>query len=69
MGDTQGVVQVSVKLVELIVAGAICLVNAALMAELIGTAVVGPGVVVAGTVNWTRGRVVSSVSPVVKCHT
>jgi hypothetical protein len=44
-------------------------VKAAEMAELMDTPVVGPGMVVAGTLRVTRGRVVSGVRPVVKVHT
>ena len=58
-----------VKLAPLMVVGAIDSVKVAEIAELLGTPVVGPGAVVTGTVNWTLGRVVSVVAPVVKCHT
>ena len=49
--------QVTVKLVCESVAGARALEKIAAMAELPGTASVGPGVVVTGVVNRTRGRV------------
>jgi hypothetical protein len=50
-------VQVTVKEAPETVAGARVLVKIALMAELPGTPGVGPGVVVNGLVNNTRGRV------------
>jgi hypothetical protein len=53
----------------MIVAGAISLVKAAAMAELVATPAVGPGIVVAGAVEVIPGRVVSGGTPVVKCHT
>ena len=59
----------TVKLAPLMVVGAIFSVKAAVTDELMGTPVVGPGVVVAGTVSNTLGRVVPNVTPVVKCHT
>jgi hypothetical protein len=55
--------------VPLTVAGAIASVKVAVIAELTGTPVVGPGVVVAGTVSVTPGRVVSAEAPVVNFHT
>jgi hypothetical protein len=42
--------------------------KAAVMAELAGAPAVGPGVVVAGSVISTVGRVVSAVAPVVNCQ-
>jgi hypothetical protein len=60
---------VSVKLVAVIVAGAIDVLNTAVMAVLVGTAAVGPGLVVGGTVIVTLGRVTLAVTPVVNCHT
>jgi hypothetical protein len=65
VGATQGAAQVNVKLVAVIVAGAIALLKTTAIAELLGTPVVGPGVVVAGTVVTTRGRVASEVAAVV----
>jgi hypothetical protein len=53
-------VQVTVKVAPLIVAGAMSLVKVALMALLLGMPVVGPGIVVAGKVVDTRGRVRSA---------
>jgi hypothetical protein len=50
------------------VAGDMSSLNAALMAELAGTPVVGPGLSVAGLVSSTLGRVVSTVAPVVNVH-
>src|SRR5688572_4741353 len=44
-------------------------VNVAVTAVLAGTPAVGPGVLVAGTVSATRGRVVSGATPVVKLQT
>ncbi len=61
--------QLSVKLLAPKVAAAMSSVNTALRAALVATPVVGPGVVVAGTVSATRGRVVSASTPVVNCHT
>jgi hypothetical protein len=63
------VVQVRVKLLAEIVAGDMFSEKMALTAILIGTLVVGPGVLVVGTVKVTLGRVMSVVLPVVKCHT
>ena len=60
---------VSVKLAAPIDAGAMSSLKIALIAELLGKPAVGPGVVVAGTVSTTRGRVVSAVTPVVNCQT
>lgn len=60
--------QVTAKLAVVKVAGAICSVKVAVIEELIGTPVVGPGVVVAGTVRNTEGLVVSGAEPVVKLH-
>jgi hypothetical protein len=69
VGETHGAVQVTVKLVPVIVAGAKLFVKTAIMAELLGTPTVGPGVVVAGEVMDTRGRVRSEGEPtVVNCH-
>ena len=51
------------------VAGAMSLVNAAVIAALTGSPAVGPGLVVAGSVRSTLGRVVSAVTPVLNCHT
>jgi hypothetical protein len=68
VGETQGAVQVTVKVVAFMVAGDMSSLNAALMAELAGTPVVGPGLSVAGLVSSTLGRVVSSVAPVVNVH-
>ena len=62
----QGAVQVTVKLVFETLAGAIFSEKAALIAILAGTPTVGPGAVVAGTVDATRGRVASTALPVVK---
>jgi hypothetical protein len=67
-GETHGAAQVTVKLLALIVAGAILLVKMAVMALLLGTPRVGPGIVVAGTVNEIWGRVASVVAAVVNCH-
>jgi hypothetical protein len=58
-------VQVTVKLAAVIVAGAILLVKIAVTARLLGTPVVGPGIVVAGAVENTRGRVTSTGVPTV----
>ena len=63
-GDTQGNVQVTVKLAAVIVGGDISSLNTALIEVLLGTPTVGPGVVVAGTVNITLGLVVSALAPV-----
>jgi hypothetical protein len=52
-----------------IVAGFISSLKLATIAVLLGTPGVGPGIVVTGTVNVTRGRVVSDVAPVVNLHT
>jgi hypothetical protein len=69
VGETQGNVHVTVKLVPMIVAGAMSLVKTALMAELLGTPGVGPGMVVAGLVTDTRGRVTSEGdATVVNCQ-
>ena len=57
--------QVTVKLAAVIVAGAILLVKIAVTARLLGTPVVGPGIVVAGAVENTRGRVTSRGVPTV----
>ena len=51
------------------VAGEMSSVNTAEMAVLVATPVVGPGVVVAGTVEITPGRVVSAVNAVLKLQT
>jgi hypothetical protein len=69
VGDTHGRVQATVKLAAERVAGDMSLLNTALMAVLLGTPVVGPGVVVAGTVIVTRGRDKSALAPVVNVHT
>ena len=68
-GATQGAAQVTVKLVPVIVAGAMSSVKTAVMAVLAGTPAVGPGLVVAGTVSATLGRVVSGATPVVNRQT
>jgi hypothetical protein len=68
-GDTQGAAHVTVKVAVVIVAGFISVVKAASMAELVGTPVVGPGMVVTGAVDVTPGRVVADDAPVVKCQT
>ena len=65
-GETQGGAQVRVKLAVFRLPGAIASVKTALTAVLAGTLINGPGLVVAGTVKETRGRVVSEVIPVVK---
>src|SRR5450759_2888049 len=52
----------------MIVAGAISLLNVAVIAVLTNTPVVGPGLVVAGMVLVTVGRVISASRPVVKVH-
>jgi hypothetical protein len=57
-----------VKLAAVIVAGAMALLKTAMIAVLAGTASVGPGIVVAGTVVTTRGRVASAVAAVVNCQ-
>jgi hypothetical protein len=44
-------------------------VKTALIALLVDTPAVGPGAVVAGTVNDTLGRVVSGTTPVLNCQT
>ena len=59
----------TVKLLALRLAGLMSSLNTALIRELLGTPVVGPGVLVAGTVNVTRGRVELPAAPVVKVHT
>jgi hypothetical protein len=64
-GATHGVLQVTVKLDTLMVAGFMSSLKVALMTVLLATLAVGPGLVVAGTVSTTTGRVVSGVSPVV----
>jgi hypothetical protein len=62
-------VQVTVKFAPITVAGAKFLVNVAVIAELLGTPRVGPGVLVAGLVINTRGRVTSAgVATVVNCQ-
>jgi len=58
-----------VKVAAVIVAGFISSLKLATIAVLLGTPGVGPGIVVTGTVNVTRGRVVSDVAPVVNLHT
>jgi hypothetical protein len=68
-GLMHGVGQVTKKFVVVIVAGATSSLKIALIAELLGTPVVGPGIVVIGAVAVTVGRVVSEVRPVVKVHT
>jgi hypothetical protein len=51
------------------VEGSISSLKVAVIAELVKTLRVGPGVVVAGTVIVTSGRVVSAAKLVVKVHT
>ena len=68
-GETHGLTQVTVKLVALKVAGVISSLNTALIVVLLGTPIVGPGEVVAGTVSVTRGRVALAATPVVNVHT
>ena len=67
-GAAQGTGHVTTKDAAVIVAGTTSSVNSAEIATLVGTPVVGPGVVVAGTVDTTRGRVASVVAPVVNCQ-
>ena len=59
----------TVKLAPLIVAGAISSEKTAVIAVLVGTPVVGPGMVVAGIVIVTLGLVVSGANPVVNVQT
>jgi len=59
----------TVKLLALMVDGAIASVNATVIAEFVGTPAVGPGVVVVGTVSSTPGRVRLAVPPVVNTQT
>ena len=59
----------SVKLAPLIVAGAISSENTAVIAVLVPTPVVSPGIVVAGMVIVTLGLVVSGAKPVVNVQT
>lgn len=71
VGATQGagVRHVTVNVLPETVAGASPLEKTAAMAELPGTPGVGPGVVVTGLVNSTRGRVISEgVATVVNVH-
>ena len=68
-GATQGAAQVTIKLVAVIVEGAISSEKTAVIAVLVGTSGVMRGTVVAGTVIVTLGWVVSGASPVVKVHT
>jgi hypothetical protein len=68
-GLAQGAAQVTVKLVPVSVAGVTSSLKMALIVELFGTPVVGPGIVVTGEVVITVGRVVSSAKPVVNVHT
>ena len=59
----------TVKLAAVIVAADISSLNAALIAVLLGTPVVGPGAVVVGTVKVTLGFVALALEPVVNVHT
>jgi len=68
-GAVHGAAQVSVKVLPVIDAGAMSSVNTAEIALLVATPAVGPGLVVAGTVSETLGRVVSARTPVVKRQT
>ena len=67
-GATHGTGHVTTKLALVIVAGTTSSVNSTEIATLVGTPAVGPGVVVTGTVDATRGRVASVVAPVVNCQ-
>jgi hypothetical protein len=68
-GEVQGAAHVTVNVAGRIVAGAIDSVNTATIDALIGAFGVGPGDVVAGAVNVTRGRIVSGEAPaVMKLH-
>jgi hypothetical protein len=58
-----------VKLVPLIVLGAMSSVKTATIEEFVAAPAVGPGLVVAGTVRLTRGLVESGSGPVVNVHT
>jgi hypothetical protein len=69
VGDTHGVVQVTVKLLAVSVAGNMSSLKAAVIAVLVVTPGVGPGVVVAGEVTVTDGRVVSGAALVVNVQT
>ena len=68
-GETQGASQVRVKLPALSVAGAMSSLKVAEIAVFVGALGVGPGIVVTGSVEITRGRVRSGATPVVKRQT
>jgi hypothetical protein len=64
-GEVQGAAQVTVNEVAEIVAGAMASVNTAAIDALVGAPAVGPGVLVAGVVNVTRGLIASGAEPAV----
>jgi len=69
VGATPGAEALTVKLRAVMPAGLMSSLKVAAMAALPGAPRVGPGIVVAGAVNATVGRVVSRVARVVKCQT